>query len=150
MATVIKFEAIDLISKKIAPRGAQPISPTDYGFNFKVAINASAERKTAVVVTEISIELSTDNSELAKFHTAMYFEFKDFETIFKKIDEERFDIPIELEILMKSVALSTTRGIIYSEVRGTYLDAAVLPLVDIPGIVRRDREAKENENKKAD
>ena len=150
MATEIKFGAIELISKKLVTRPPREVLPAEYGFTFKVGINASSERKLAIVVTEIGIELIADSTELAKFHTAMFFEFLDFESVFTTADGVKYEMPIELEILLKSVSLSTTRGIVYSEVRGTYLHEAVLPLIDIPGMVRADREKPKTESKAPD
>lgn len=139
----IAFGSIELVSKYINQRRSVHNAVANFLFNFTVGISAQPETKTAIVSTEIAI--IEDEAECAKFHTLMLFELPEFEKVFQLVDEKRYDVPIDIEILLKSVAISTTRGIIFSEVRGTYLHNVVLPLIDIPGIVRRERQQKEKD-----
>lgn len=47
--------------------------------------------------------------------------------------------------MLKGVGHSTMRGKIFSEVRGTYLHAAVFPLIDIATLVNEQRKNKDKE-----
>lgn len=84
-----------------------------------------------------------NNFQLAFFKTALVFEIFEFDEIFKNVGEDKYDIPVGLEILLKSAGISTTRGIIYSEVRGTYLHGAVLPLIDMATLIKAQYKIKE-------
>jgi hypothetical protein len=145
----IKFNLIELLSKQVAAPPIQEHSQEDFGFNFSVGIKSSSASKTAMVLTNVSIISNKLNSaELANFQTVAIFEFPNFDEIFQTIEPDKYEIAEDLEILLKSIGLSTTRGIIYTEVRGTYLHQAVLPLIDIPNLVKSDR-ARKKLNQKA-
>jgi len=139
----LKFTSIELVSKFLyTPPILNPEAPISFNFNFNVDIKVDVEKKMAVVISEISINEITHGTKLANFKTACLFEVADFEKIFVKAGENTFDIPVDLEIILKSAGISTTRGVIFSELRGTYLHGAILPLIDIATPVRIAHEQK--------
>ena len=78
----------------------------------------------------------------------MFFDFKDqtkdnFDDYFTKNEKEnKYEVPEELEIVLKSAGISTSRGIIFSELEGTYLQGIILPLVDIASLVKKNIKKK--------
>jgi hypothetical protein len=153
----IRFVAIEIMSKSIVepPKeiveiqaGNNAPSPITFNFNFLVDIKLGAPQKVAVVITNVTIFEAKENTELARFKTACIFELPDFDVIFKKLAENLYDTPEDLEIILKGSGISTTRGIIFSELRGSYLQGAVLPLVDMATLVKdQKRKAKEQAEK---
>ena len=81
--------------------------------------------------------------ELAKFRIAFLFEIEDFENVIKLNDQNIYIVPHHFENIFKPVAISTARGIIYSEFRGTYLQGAIMPVIFMNTLV----EEPINENK---
>jgi hypothetical protein len=144
----LRFSQIELVSKRLALPQSNP-EKQDINFNFLVDIRLSQEKKLAVVSTEVTIFNLIDKSELAYIKIFCAFEFPDFENVFKKIEDNVFELPLEIEILLKSAGLSTARGVIYSELRGTYLQNAVLPLIDISSIIIKDRQKQVVEDNKS-
>jgi hypothetical protein len=141
----ITLQRIDLVSKSIEVPPANLISPDEISFNFVVDIKLGAPEKLAVVVTDISILWpKEDNKRLAFFKTVCVFHFPGFDEIFTAIEDGRYEIPFDIEVMLKTTGLSTTRGMIYSDIKGTYLHGALLPLVDINKIIRDDREKAKN------
>jgi len=53
---------------------------------------------------------------------------ENFEEKIKLNDERKYVIPTAFEMFMRSVSISTTRGIVYAELRGTYLHNAIMPV----------------------
>jgi hypothetical protein len=153
----IRFAAIEIISKSIAEPPKEIIeiqrdnnapSLATFNFNFLVEIKLGAPQKVAVVITNVTIFEAKENTELARFKTACIFELPDFDVIFTKTGENSYDTPEDLEIILKGSGLSTSRGVIYSELRGTYLQGAVLPLVDMATLIKdQKRKAKEQAEK---
>jgi hypothetical protein len=134
----IRFLTIELISKSLS----EPSSATTglFNFNFVIDIKVDASRNLAVIMSDISINNLDVSSIMARFKIACVFELPEFNRILTKIEENKYEIPEDLEIILKSAALASARGVIYSELRGTYLHGAILPLIDIATLVKTDRE----------
>jgi len=138
----IKFLAIELVSKSLGEPPKEKIEELEFTFTFLVDLRVHPERKIAAVITDTTILKVLDKEQVAFFKILCAFELPDFDQIFKKVDENKYDTPVELEILLKSTGLSTMRGIIYSELRGTYLQNAILPLIDIASLVKKNKKSK--------
>lgn len=137
----IRFDSIDLASKEVKLPKAPIESHDDINFHFTIDLKLSTEKKAALVITDISLQDKRNNNEdLASFKLFCVFTIADFENIFIKVNEKRYQTPLDLEIILKSAGLSTMRGIIYSELRGTYLQNVTLPLIDIAAIIKTNRE----------
>lgn len=140
----IRFSAIELMSKSIIEPPTDLAREESFGFNFLINVKGSPEQKNALVLVDIAIIWLKENKEVARFKVLCIFDIPDFDTIFTKLDN-KYIIPVDLEIIIKSAALSTTRGMIASEISGTYLRGAVLPLIDLDTIIRNER--KQNAEK---
>ncbi|MEO6611491.1 MAG: hypothetical protein ABIT05_05140 [Chitinophagaceae bacterium] len=138
----IKFEAIELVSKSISEPPNDLQGQEGFTFNFLIDLKAAPDQKRAIVLTEASIIRLNGMKELAKFKILCVFEVDNFDILFtEKTDQgvKKYESPVELEVILKSAGLSTIRGIIASEVKGTYLQGAVLPFVDVNTLVRDKR-----------
>jgi len=139
----IKFLSIELVSKELkAPQviTAETEVELDLNFQFSVSLKLAPPIRGTVVVSEVFIQdKRNNNTTLASFRTYCFFEIVNFNEVFRLIDEKHYNVPVELEIILKSAGLSTTRGIIYSELRGTYLQNSILPLIDISAIIKKNR-----------
>ncbi len=135
----IRFVAVQIISKSLS----LPISGfnlnTEFNFESLSDIKVDKDQKFALSTTDVFIKEKISNEQVASFKTLCVFEFPDFEEVFTKISDNQYDIPEELEILLKSTGLSTSRGIIFSELRGTYLHGAIMPLIDIATPIKENR-----------
>lgn len=141
----IDFKGIELVSKLLEEPKELQGGEIKFHFNFISDLKLFPPNKTVFIVTEITISETISNRKLALFKTLCMFTFPDFENIFKLREDDKFDIPLNLEITLKSAGISTSRGIIYSELRGTYLSNATLPLIDIASIIINDRRKLNNE-----
>ncbi len=74
--------------------------------------------------------LHEDSRLLATFNVVYNFEVPDFkEYNVVQLENGLFHVPVALDEMLRQVSISTTRGIIYSEIRGTYLHGAIMPIV---------------------
>jgi len=141
VAYQIKFIAIEIVAKsfKEAPTSLKPGEPINISFNYLVDLNVIPERSLTMVVTNVDIFISPENTDVGNIKTLCVFEVGDFNNVFDIQSGKPTSIPLDLEVLLKSTGLSTTRGLIHSEVKGTYLQGAILPLVDIGTLVVEQR-----------
>jgi hypothetical protein len=136
----LRFNAVETAAKSFNEPTLEDLSATEFLFNFLIEIKLSAEKKAAIAITTTSIMTKEDSKELAKFKIVCGFEIENFDESVVKINDNLYDIPFELEVLLKSVSFSTCRGVIASEVKGTYLQKAILPLIDIAALIKEQKE----------
>lgn len=129
-----RFSGIQILSKNYSS------APTDFdqsnGMSFTVLVETRTDEAKKVIspIVYVKILYGVDADvekpiELASFGVAYYFEINDFEKVIVKNEENAFIIPQQLDLTIKPAVISTTRGIIYSELRGTYLHNAIMPIV---------------------
>jgi hypothetical protein len=128
----LRFAGIELMGKQILerPEGAT-IAPSTESFNFDIIAESkiSPEEKRLIVKTTIKVSEIGKEIILASFVTLCAFHVENFDESILKIDDANYEIPIDADVVIKSVSVSTTRGIMYSEVRGTFLYNMVLPII---------------------
>jgi hypothetical protein len=67
---------------------------------------------------------------LGSFGAACSFEIENFEEIFIKTSVNAYNIPNDVMVTLISLSISTLRGIMFDQLRGTYLHNAFLPILD--------------------
>lgn len=107
-------------------------------FDVRVEMKVHAELKLVIPFVTIKIRGGEDPVELAKIGISCLFEIVDFENKILQNEEGLFTIPAHLEALVKPVAISTARGVMYSEFRGTYLNNAVLPVIFMKSLIEEN------------
>lgn len=126
-----KINGIELIEKHL---NRFENLPPSVQFNFQVSsqtIFTKEPLRLLVVFTSIEINIVGSPKVLGKFFIAMGFEILNPEVIFKDEPEPKIIFPLEVENHFKSLAISTSRGIVFSELRGTPLHNAILPILDM-------------------
>jgi len=127
----IKFIGIEILSKSMAERPVGfPVGIINYNFDIKVQSQVIADQKILMPIVTAKINELSTSQKIAEIKTACLFSIENFNEIIKKNEDGTlYHIPRELELILRPVALSTTRGIIYSEFRGTYLANAIMPII---------------------
>jgi hypothetical protein len=105
----------------------------DYGTNDK--------KKSLMILIETAI-FHEKYGKVASITTACYFSIEDFDK-FQPDKKGCLIIPEDTLAEFYTVAYSTSRGLLYSQVRGTFLHIAFLPLTDVyTGTKKRKEENK--------
>ncbi len=123
-----RFTAIHILSKKLEPLTKEGI-PQEFTFQIKTEVKV--QEQINVVIPHVMIQIMNDKTqkELAEFTVGCFFEIEDFNNAIIKNEEGVYIIPQSLLGIILPVSISTVRGIIYSELRGTYLQNAIMPVV---------------------
>lgn len=124
----IRLDGIQVIEKQMFNAAI----PENENFNFDIKAQSlvNHDKKLIIIITQVSIMGLQNSLKLAHFVIAVAFIVQEFDEIIK-LDGEHHVLPNELDNLLKSISVSTARGIIFSELRGTYLNNAVLPIVSV-------------------
>ncbi len=124
----ISIHGIDILEKSIAR--VQLLPEDQFNFEVKTQIVTEASKKKIVTIVIVDIRKANPSADhLGKLMVAIEFQFENFENGFTKKVNGVYQIPLPVENLLKTISISTTRGIMYSEFRGTQLHRAFLPII---------------------
>jgi hypothetical protein len=122
-----RIHGIDLVEKSMFKGDVKD----EDVFNYDVKAQLVGHPRTELIVAFVSVKIKKNESEdiLAKVIIGVGFNIKDYENSFEKDSQGIHIVPTELEIMLKSIAISTMRGVLFSEFRGTPLHKAFLPII---------------------
>jgi hypothetical protein len=126
-----KLHGIELISFSVYPQPDREYPKSVFEFNINQEQKTNDEKKIIIVFTSVTIRASGNETILASIYVACGFEFSSFEEIFKKNTAGIYLIPQDLSTSINRISIATTRGILYSQLRGSYLQGSTIPILDI-------------------
>lgn len=124
-----RFVGIQVISKYLAPMPEQFNPATLYGFGVTVETKINTDFKLVMPFVYIKVFSSESQIELANLTISCQFQITDFEKDIVLNNEGIYVVPADLEAIIRPVAISTARGILFSELNGTYLNGAIMPVI---------------------
>lgn len=131
METSFKLHGIEQLSFSLAPQPAAATGERQvtYEFNIQQEQKTNVEKKLVIVFTTVKVMEPGNATPLAALTTACGFEISLFDTIFVKASDEEYLIINETGSAVSRLATGITRGILYSQLRGSYLQDFILPLL---------------------
>ena len=128
---IIRFKAIELLSKSLNRPEKGEFLGSVFHFDIKAGSFVNESQRAIVVVVDVSVREADKEIVVAKISAGFVFEVDNFNESILKGAGDLYTIPNEADSLVKSVALSTVRGIMFSEFRGTFLAGAIMPILII-------------------
>ena len=126
-----RFDDIEILSKNVVYKPFD--SEKEFRYYYQVTADSKVNISQGLVLVLVhTVIKSAEHETLASFNAVFTFEIVDFEKNIPKIGEGLYHVPDALNDMFKQVSISTMRGIIYSELRGTYLHAAIMPVIFPP------------------
>ncbi|HEY1017918.1 MAG TPA: hypothetical protein VGE25_02925 [Sediminibacterium sp.] len=123
----IKIDGIEILDKKL--NQVKSISEDqEFRFEIKAQLSAQVEKRLAIVFSQVNIKKDDDDTILASLTIACGFSIPEIEEHFL-IEKSGVKIPKEIDLMLRSMTISTMRGILFSELRGTVLHKAYLPMI---------------------
>lgn len=127
----IKFliKGIELLDSNITYPKAPLIGEVVFKFNINVEIKIVNEQSLIMAIVSVDI---LDNKTIDKYgfiRVNCIFGIDNF-TSFVNSETKKVDLPKPFITSLNSIALSTTRGIMFDQFRGTFLNGAILPILD--------------------
>lgn len=134
-----QFKGIEVLDVKLScPK--QPL-PAQMTFHFKIGLEQkiNAENKLVIVITTVDVLHEDNETRLASLRASCIFEIANFEDFLIE-GSQQVSIPDTIMVTLSSVSISTIRGIMYSQFKGTFLHSAILPIVDPKAFVKNNVE----------
>lgn len=124
-----QIRAIELLDYSLIPPNEKLEDSTLFHFDVKIEHKLKVENDLFFVVTQINIYTDDETKPIGHLKSSCIFSIKDLS---KFIDKKTGSLNFNDEILttFNSVSISTTRGLMFSQFRGTVLHSAILPIVD--------------------
>jgi hypothetical protein len=135
----IEFQLVNIEILESEIKAPKEPLPNSLIFSFDIALEQrfNIEQELIFVVCDITI-FPQDNPEqkLGKYRSSCNFKVNNLKKY--TTEKKKIDIPENFIITINSVALSTTRGLMFSLFKGTFLQGAILPLLD-PSQYKKER-----------
>ncbi|MEQ9230881.1 MAG: hypothetical protein RIF46_09355, partial [Cyclobacteriaceae bacterium] len=114
--------------------------PSNIGFLFDINVETKFRTEDQLMIAICSVNVSDHEtkSHLGNVKTAIAFYIENWTDLFNA-KTNKLTIPNDLNVMFHSIIISTTRGIMFSQFRGTYLHNAFLPVVDPKSFVFEKR-----------
>ena len=127
----IKFliKGIELLDSNITYPKAPLIGDVVFKFDINVEIKIINEQSLIMAIVSVGI---LDNKTIDKYgfiRVNCIFGIDNFAS-FVNSETKKVDFPKPFITSLNSIALSTTRGIMFDQFRGTFLNGAILPILD--------------------
>ena len=127
----IKFliKGIELLDSNISYPKAPLIGEVVFKFDINVEIKIINEQSLIMAIVSVGI---LDNKTIDKYgfiRVNCIFGIDNFAS-FVNSGTKKVDFPKPFITSLNSIALSTTRGIMFDQFRGTFLNGAILPILD--------------------
>ena len=124
-----KIQGIELITFSIQPQPAKEDLKDVFEFNIRQENKTNADKRLIIIFTSVTIKESGKEMELANLEVACGFEIYSFESVIKRDKEGDYIIPHVLNIAISRISVAISRGILHSQLRGSYLQDLTLPLL---------------------
>ena len=103
-------------------------SERGYNFNIDVEQRINMEEKLVIVSTTIDLIHEADKQTHASIKTSCIFLVENMQVFNSASDFVK--LPDQFIVTLNSISLSTTRGIMFSQFKGTFMHNVFLPIVN--------------------
>ncbi|MFM9840024.1 MAG: hypothetical protein ACKVOQ_17290 [Cyclobacteriaceae bacterium] len=107
---------------------------TNFNFEINVEANLDSNQKLVIAVTKVKIKADDLATMLGSITCACIFSVANFEEVITMKSNGVAGLYEPFAETINSISISTTRGVMFSELKGTILHYAFLPIIDIKGL----------------
>lgn len=101
----------------------------EYNFDVSIEHRINGDDKLIVVALTISIRINNGETVNGRVKSNIFFQVNNIDD-FQIPETKEYRIPEFFITTLNSISLSTSRGIIFSQFKGTFLHGAILPVVN--------------------
>jgi hypothetical protein len=126
----MQIRAIELLNGSLQLPASPNIAVTTFNFNISIESKADAPNKLVFVIVHVEIKNDDHSLILGALSVSCIFEIANFDEVIKIEENGKLNIPQRLIDTLNIISISTTRGMMFSTFKGTFLHGAVLPIID--------------------
>jgi hypothetical protein len=126
----LQLKSIELLKGSISLPSVPEVSLNNFNFNINLDSKADATNKLLFVIVSVEIRSEDQNHVLGSLAVSCIYSIVNFDEVVKIEADGKIDIAQPLVEILNSMSISTTRGVMFSTFKGTFLHNAFLPIVD--------------------
>lgn len=126
----LQIIAIELLRSSIELPAKQDEPITSFNFNIEIESRIDAPKKRVFLIVHVTVKNEEETVVLGNLSVSCIYEIGNFKDVVKVKTDGHMDVPRQLIETLNSISISTTRGIMFSTFKGTFLHGAVLPIID--------------------
>jgi transcriptional regulator with XRE-family HTH domain len=126
----VRLKALELIDFSMICPQKEKSEIKEFNFKINVEHKINKERKSVFVIVVVDIIHEDKETLLGNLKVSCHFEIPELDKFCESSAPGKIKLPPEIIETLNSVSLSTTRGIMFSQCKGTFLHNAVLPVID--------------------
>ena len=123
-----RFASIHVMSKRVDELKIENLGKA---FNFQVTVETKVQPTGKLVIPYVYVKIMfVDNTDsIADFTIACAFYIEEFEKVILPNELGVYTVPQDFDNLIRPISISTARGVIASDLKGTYLQNAIMPVI---------------------
>lgn len=125
-----RLTAIDVKELHINESHNKVSNKTEFNYNLELEHLVNLDGDSVEVNTKVMIGDNDHDIHYGSIKTAIHFQIQNLKQFYND-EQGQLELPPDLLNSLNAIAISTTRGIMHGQFKGTYLHNAVLPLIDL-------------------
>ncbi len=126
----LQIKSIELLNGALQLPSTENTAVTTFNFNISIESKVDVPNKLVFVIVHVEIKNDDHSLVLGNLSVSCIYEIVNFDVVIKIEENGKLDIPQRLIETLNSISISTTRGVMFSTFKGTFLHGAVLPIID--------------------
>jgi len=124
-----QLKAIEILDSTLNHPGSLLPESTIFHFDLKIEQKVNIEEKVLFVINNVDILNENRDFKLGSVKVGCAF---GLENLMDFVDSKMntINLPDQIAMMLNSITLSTTRGVMFSQFKGTFLHHAYLPIID--------------------
>tara|TARA_R110002096_G_scaffold435705_2_gene662206 strand:- start:67 stop:489 length:423 start_codon:yes stop_codon:yes gene_type:complete len=124
-----QIKGIEILDSSIVRPKSKIDGNTVFGFDLQAQHSFNLERELVIVTCNISVLDNNSKDKLGHVNVSCLYYVENFEQYFDKKTNAP-NLPQGVITMLNSISISTIRGVMYGIFRGTFLNGAILPVVN--------------------
>ncbi len=126
----IRLRGIELLNGSLIRPEDTKEELTAFQFNLNLIHDVDQQKKLVFVVVNVDISSVTLQKQVGALSVSHIYELANFEDAVTMLEDGNFSLVEALKDVLNSISISTTRGVMFSTFKGTFLHHALLPIVN--------------------
>jgi hypothetical protein len=127
-----KLKGIELLDVSLKHQEKPLVGEVIFNYNISLEHRIKAENNLIVVIASVDILNSDKSVSYGSLKASCIFDIMNLSK-FIDVENKKLNLPNEILISLNSISISTVRGIMFSQFKGTFLHNACLPIIDPKG-----------------
>ena len=126
----IKLRGIELLNVSLIRLEHSSKNLSTFLYNVRIVQDIDKNKKLVFIIVHVDIHSTEEKKDVGSLSVSHIYELANFEEVVTILDEHNFKMSESLNDILNSISISTTRGVMFSTFKGTFLHNAILPIVN--------------------